>query len=236
MHSDCHVMVAQTHFLPVVRMKKDGFLLRKWCSKGFGLKFSLMDLGIRHKFYCMLFEIIVSMCSCGVYEIKRHYQSVGYLRKDQRYRDRYFSGVLRGKEARVLHGEYLPAERWTASVLDLWSTQNGPQETVLLRCCRKEAVRFYPCRRTQAQLTAVVHHICEGRGQFWMLDTSWTEEGTFTGNSASISDFKWSQERISSSRFALVVVVYIDVVLPLISENEDCSDGVFSVSYCHKNV
>ena len=70
------------NLIPPSRQDKIGwFLPRKGCSKGLGLKYLLLDLTIRHKFYCMMCKVIVSMPSSGVYGIKRHYQSVGYLRK-----------------------------------------------------------------------------------------------------------------------------------------------------------
>ena len=43
--------------------------------------------------------------------------------------------------------------------------------------------------------------------------------GFLTGNFARSSDFNWSQELISVSHFASVVILYIDEVVPLIVED-----------------
>ena len=63
------------------------------------------------KLYCMICEVNVSVRSAGVYEIKRRCQSKYHLRQDRRYRDRYFTDAVRRKDAHVLYGERLAAER-----------------------------------------------------------------------------------------------------------------------------
>ena len=64
----------------------------------------------RHKFFCMICCVHVSMRARGVYEIKRHYQSANHLRQDQRYREQYFPEAVRGKDARILYADRLAAE------------------------------------------------------------------------------------------------------------------------------
>ena len=49
MQSDCHVKVAQTRFLPLVKIKVDKRLLRKCYSECHGLKYLLLDLRIHYK-------------------------------------------------------------------------------------------------------------------------------------------------------------------------------------------
>ena len=58
----------------------------------------------------------------------------------------------------------------------------------------------------------------KGGGQLWMLDEIWTQVGFLTGNSASTSDFNWSQEHISVNYFVLVEIFYCDEIVPLIVE------------------
>ena len=52
----------------------------------------------RHCFFCMLCKNI-SMKSQGLYELKRHYQRDCQLRIDQRIRERYCPGKVRGRDA-----------------------------------------------------------------------------------------------------------------------------------------
>ena len=65
----------------------------------------------RHCFFCMLCKKNISMKSRGLYELKRHYQRDCHLRIDQRFRERYCPGKVRGKDARVLYGVKLEEER-----------------------------------------------------------------------------------------------------------------------------
>ena len=47
----------------------------------------------------------------GVFENKKHYQCPNDQSKDQRYREKYFPEALRARDARILYGERLVAER-----------------------------------------------------------------------------------------------------------------------------
>ena len=51
----------------------------------------------RHCFFCMLCKKNISMKSRELYELKRHYQRDGHLRIDQRFREKYCPGKVRGK-------------------------------------------------------------------------------------------------------------------------------------------
>ena len=65
----------------------------------------------RHCFFCMLCKKNTSMKSRGLYELKRHYQRDCHLRIDQRFREKYCPGKMRGRDARVLYGVKLEKER-----------------------------------------------------------------------------------------------------------------------------
>ena len=65
------------------------------------------------------------------------------------------------------------------------------------------------------QLQFLTFFLREG-GQLWMLDDLGTQVGFLTENSASTSDFNWSQEHIKANRFASVAVLFIDEFMPLI--------------------
>ena len=64
----------------------------------------------RHCFFCMLCKKNISVKSRGLYELKRHYQRDCHLRTDQRFREKYCPGKVRGKDARVLYGVKLEKE------------------------------------------------------------------------------------------------------------------------------
>ena len=65
----------------------------------------------RHCFFCLLCKKNISMKSPGLYELKRHYQRDCHLRIDQRFRERYCPGKVRGRDARVLYGVKLEKDR-----------------------------------------------------------------------------------------------------------------------------
>ena len=58
----------------------------------------------RHCFFCMLCKKNISMKSRGLCELKRLYQRDCRLRIDQRFRERYCPGKVRGRDAQVLYG------------------------------------------------------------------------------------------------------------------------------------
>ena len=159
----------------------------------------------RPKFYRMICRVNTSMRSCGVYEIKWHYQSGGHLRQDQRYRDWCFSEAVRRKDARLMYGERLATKRkiyMDCALPEMDHKRPFSYDVVegkLFIFTREEdRVRFQP---------QLITTFLEGGGHLWMLDDLWTEVGVLTGFSASKSDFNSSQERIcvsSWSKFSLV--------------------------------
>ena len=73
----------------------------------------------RHCSFCMLCKKNISMKSRGLYELKRPYQRDCHLRIDQRFRERFCPGKVRGKDARVLYGVKLEKEREQYMELDV---------------------------------------------------------------------------------------------------------------------
>ena len=70
-------------------------------------------------FFCILCKKNISMESRGVYELKRHYRCECHLRIDQRFRETYCPGKVRGRDARVLYGVKLEKEREQYMELDV---------------------------------------------------------------------------------------------------------------------
>ena len=72
----------------------------------------------KYCFYCMLCWR-VSMRTRGLYELKRHFQRKCHFRPDQRFREKYCPGKVRGCDGRVLYGSKLEAEREIYMELDV---------------------------------------------------------------------------------------------------------------------
>ena len=64
----------------------------------------------RHCLFCLLCKKNISMKSRAMYVLKRHYQRDCHLRIDQRFRQRYCPGKVRGKDTRLLYGAKLEKE------------------------------------------------------------------------------------------------------------------------------
>ena len=73
----------------------------------------------KYCFYCMLCRRNISMRTRGLFELKRHFQSDCHLRADQRFREKYCPGKVRGRNGRVLYGSKLEAEREFYMELDV---------------------------------------------------------------------------------------------------------------------
>ena len=69
--------------------------------------------------FCMLCKTNIPMKSRGLYEVKRQYQRDCHLRIDQRFRERYYPGKVRGRDARVLYGVKLEKGREQYMELDV---------------------------------------------------------------------------------------------------------------------
>ena len=69
--------------------------------------------------------------------------------------------------------------------------------------------------RVRFQLQLLTTSLKRGR-KMWMPDDLWTQVGILGRNSASTTDFIWSQEHISVIQIVLVLVLNIVVVVPLL--------------------
>ena len=73
----------------------------------------------KYCFYCILGRRNISMRTRGLNELKRHFQTNCHFRADQRFREKYCTGKVRGCDGRVLYGSKLEAEREVYMELDV---------------------------------------------------------------------------------------------------------------------
>ena len=135
------------------------------------------------------------MKSQGLYELKRHYQRDCHLRIDQRFRERFCPGKVRGKDARVLYGVKLEKEREQYMEFDLpdlcykrpfyYDVIEGKPFTFTT-----EPTRI----RIEIELLLI---FLKSVGKLCSLDDYWTQVGVLTGHSAATADFNWSPSHIS---------------------------------------
>ena len=162
----------------------------------------------RHCFFCMLCKKNISMKSRGLYELKRHYQRDCHLRIDQRFRERYCPGKVRGRDARVLYGLRLEKEREHYMELDV-------PDVCYKRPFYYDVIEGKPFNfttessRIRIQIELLLIFLKSG-GQLWALDDYWTQVGVLTGHSAATADFNWSPSHISVSMTYFSIVVYHD--------------------------
>ena len=55
----------------------------------------------------------------GLYELKRHFRRDCHFRADQRFREKFYLGKVRGRDGRILYGSMLEAERECYMELDV---------------------------------------------------------------------------------------------------------------------
>ena len=72
-----------------------------------------------YSFYCTLCRRNKSMWTRRLYELNRHFQRDCRFRADQRFREMYCPGKVRGRDGRVLYGSRLEAERECYMELDV---------------------------------------------------------------------------------------------------------------------
>ena len=140
--------------------------------------------------------------------MKNHYQRDCHLRTDQRFRESYCAGKVRGRDARVLYGAKLEKEREQYMELDVpdlcykfpfyYDVVEGKPFTFTT-----ESTRI----RIQIELLLI---FLKSGGQLWALDDYWTQVGVLTRHSAATADFTWSLSDISVSMERLDVVVYCE--------------------------
>ena len=151
----------------------------------------------RHCFFCMLCKKNIFMKSRGLYEVKWHYQRDCHLRIDQRFRERYCPGKLRGRDARVLYGVKLEKEREQYMELEV-------PDVCYKRPFYYDVIEGKPftftteSTRIRIQIELLLIFLKSG-GQLWALDVYWTQVGVLIGHSAATADFNWSPSHISVS-------------------------------------
>ena len=74
-----------------------------------------------------------------IYEIEHHYQSSNHLHQNQRCKEKYYPGAKKGKDARILRGVRLIAEREYYMDYENRETESGLS---LLWCAWGEAFLF----------------------------------------------------------------------------------------------
>ena len=162
----------------------------------------------RHCFFCMLCKLNVSMKLRGLYELKKHYQHDCHLRIDQRFRERYCPGKVRGRDIRVLYGVKLEKEREQYMELDV--------PDLCYKCpFYYDVIEGKPFIFTTESThiliqIALLPIFSKSGGQSWALDDYWTRVGVLTGHSAATADFNWSLSHISVSMKGFRVVVHCE--------------------------
>ena len=135
----------------------------------------------------------------GLYELKRHFQRNCHFRADQRFREKYCSWKVRGRDGRVLYGSRLEAEREVYMELDI-------PDLDFKRSFYYDMLEGKPFTfttgesRVRIQINLLMTFLRSG-GHFWALEDYWTQVGIASGHSAAIADFNWSPAHISVSNF-----------------------------------
>ena len=127
----------------------------------------------RHCLFYMLCKKNISMKSRGLYELKRHYQRDCHLRIDQRFREEYYPGKVRGRDARVLYGVKLEREQYMEIYVPdvcykrpfYYDVIEGKPFTFTT-----ESTRI----RNQIELLLI---FLRSDDQLWALDVYWTQVG-----------------------------------------------------------
>ena len=151
----------------------------------------------KYCFYCILCRRDISMRTRWLYELKRHFHGDSHFR-DQRFREKYCPGKLRGRDARVLYGSKLEAEREFYKELDVQDLQ---YKRLFYNVLEGKPFTFTTEEsRVRIQIKLLMTFLKSG-GKFWTLEDYWTQVGITTGLSAAIADFNWSPAHISVSNF-----------------------------------
>ena len=134
----------------------------------------------KHCFFCMLCKKNISINSRGLNQLKRHYQRDWHLRNDQRFREGYCFGKVRGRDARVLYGEKLEIGREQYVELDVPDLcQKRPLYYDVVD--GKPFMFTIESTRIRIQIELLPIFLKSG-GQLWALDGYWTQVGVLTGH------------------------------------------------------
>ena len=177
----------------------------------------------RHCFFCMLCKKNFSMKLRGLYELKIHYQRDCYLRIDQRYRERYCHGKVRGRDARALYGAKLEKERehyMELDVPDSCSKRSFYSDVIEVKSFTftTESIRI----RIQIELLLI---FLKSGDQLWALDVHWTQVGVLIVYSAATADFIRSLSHISVSMKCFDMVFHTRKITNDSMEGEEVNKG-----------
>ena len=135
----------------------------------------------------MTCRVKISVLMCGFYEMKPQYQSESHLRQDQPCRDRYFSEALTRKDALILYGVGLAAEREV--YMDFETPEIGHNGAFF--CDVKEKPILFHCGEPRARIQLhFMTTFLKGGGTLCVLvdGQKWV---VLSGNSASSSGLEW---------------------------------------------
>ena len=147
----------------------------------------------------MLCRRNLSTTTRGLYEVKRHFQRDCHSPADQRFREKYCPGKVRGRDGRVLYGSRLEEERECYMELDV-------PDLDFKRPFHYDVLEGKPFTftteesRVRIQINLLMTFLKSG-GQYWALEDYWTQVGIPTGHSAAIADSNWSPAHIFVSDF-----------------------------------
>ena len=153
----------------------------------------------KYCFYCMLCRRNISIRMRGLYELKRPFQRDCHFRADQRFREKYCPGKVRGRDGKVLYGSRLEAEREVHMELYV-------PDLDFKRPFYHDVLEGKPFTFTTEESQVRIHinllmTFLKSGGQLWALEDYWNQVGIATGHSAAIADFNWSPAHIPVSNF-----------------------------------
>ena len=169
----------------------------------------------RYCFYCMLCRRSILMRTRGLYELKRHFRRDCHFRPDQRFREKYCLGKIRGRDGRVLYGAKPEVEPEVYKELDVPDLDfKRPFYYDVLE--GKPFTLTTEESRVRIQINLLLTFLKSG-GQLWALEDYWTQVGIAAGHSAAVADFNWSPAHISVSNFHfpwdfVVIVLFCHLV------------------------
>ena len=109
----------------------------------------------------------------GLYEVKRHFQRDCHFRADQRFREKYCPGIVRGRDGRVLYGWKLRAEREIYMELDVADSDfKRPFYYDVLD--EKNSTFTTEDSRVRIQINLLMTFLRSGV-QLWALEDYWTK-------------------------------------------------------------
>ena len=119
------------------------------------------------------------------------------MRVDQRFRERYCPGKVRGRDARVLYGVKIKKQREQYMELDVPDLRyNRPFNFYVIE--GKPFTFTTESTRIRIQIELLLIFLKSG-GQLWAFHYYWTQVGVLTGHLAATTDFNWSPWHISVS-------------------------------------